>query len=668
MYTQCPDCRIAFRVTAQVLQQAGGRVQCGGCNLAFNAVDYLSESPPGTDAPIDSTVEQPTTDDSITADAGDTAADDVEIENSDVERKQSIEERNTELLKALDDLAGPEDIRIEDTGVEWRVLEKGEELDQADDFAASSDDQAALEFETVAAEGQRYDDSTPLPDEIADEEFDSSPRPMSQPPLSTTDSEEPAEELPVLEDAQVDLAFGDPDEWLDLLDEVIEQQADDANVSADSAQRDLINDTGNAALRMEAEEELSAIHSELSATLEPYAGASSSSVDEDAQAGGGDAPDDEISDLDESAVESEEAADDEEDMAHDKPLEGEDDAAGEADLVDDQAFDVDDFQHQIELIEDSLADELDDDETEQEDTSTDDAVTAEPATDDIEELDIEKELATSAEHEPDSSTADSAQQAYTVNTQIHEDMRRAMEDEEFAATMTSEDGSPLIETIIMEGDFVHGSIHIDQDESESKLPHDLDEPKSLIDTYVLSRRKDGSWQFLAASGPGVIAAIIVLVLLLAGQYLHKSREFLATYAMFNQTIGPVYRLLDSPVTPAWNIKGWRFETTNGSTDGGEQLLTIYSSIANRSEQALPYPLVHVSLTDRWEEIVGSRVLEPNEYLAGNPDPRMPVAPGEKFTAVISIASPSEEVTGFRLNVCYRLDSGRLSCAIEDFKN
>lgn len=668
MYTQCPDCRIAFRVTAQVLQQAGGRVQCGGCNLAFNAVDYLSESPPGTDAPIDSTVEQPTTDDSITADAGDTAADDVEIENSDVERKQSIEERNTELLKALDDLAGPEDIRIEDTGVEWRVLEKGEELDQADDFAASSDDQAALEFETVAAEEQRYDDSTPLPDEIADEEFVSSPRPMSQPPLSTTDSEEPAEELPVLEDAQVDLAFGDPDEWLDLLDEVIEQQADDANVSADSAQRDLINDTGNAALRMEAEEELSAIHSELSATLEPYAGASSSSVDEDAQAGGGDAPDDEISDLDESAVESEEAADDEEDMAHDKPLEGEDDAAGEADLVDDQAFDVDDFQHQIELIEDSLADELDDDETEQEDTSTDDAVTAEPATDDIEELDIEKELATSAEHEPDSSTADSAQQAYTVNTQIHEDMRRAMEDEEFAATMTSEDGSPLIETIIMEGDFVHGSIHIDQDESESKLPHDLDEPKSLIDTYVLSRRKDGSRQFLAASGPGVIAAIIVLVLLLAGQYLHKSREFLATYAMFNQTIGPVYRLLDSPVTPAWNIKGWRFETTNGSTDGGEQLLTIYSSIANRSEQALPYPLVHVSLTDRWEEIVGSRVLEPNEYLAGNPDPRRPVAPGEKFTAVISIASPSEEVTGFRLNVCYRLDSGRLSCAIEDFKN
>ena len=173
---------------------------------------------------------------------------------------------------------------------------------------------------------------------------------------------------------------------------------------------------------------------------------------------------------------------------------------------------------------------------------------------------------------------------------------------------------------------------------------------------------------MAASGPGGIAAIIVLVLLLAGQYLHKSREFLATYGMFNQTIGPVYRLLDSPVTPAWNIKGWRFETTNGSTDEGEQLLTIYSSIANRSEQALPYPLVHVSLTDRWEEIVASRVLEPNEYLAGNPDPRRPVAPGETFTAIISIASPSEEVTGFKLNVCYRLDSGRLSCAIEDFKN
>jgi len=77
--------------------------------------------------------------------------------------------------------------------------------------------------------------------------------------------------------------------------------------------------------------------------------------------------------------------------------------------------------------------------------------------------------------------------------------------------------------------------------------------------------------------------------------------------------------------------------------------------------------VHVSLTDRYEEIIGSRVLEPNEYLAGDLDPSKPVVFGENFTAVITIDEPSAEATGFKLNVCYRVSPTRVRCAIEDFK-
>ncbi len=46
MYTQCPDCGIALRVSAKVLKQAAGKVRCGGCGNAFNALDYLSEQKP----------------------------------------------------------------------------------------------------------------------------------------------------------------------------------------------------------------------------------------------------------------------------------------------------------------------------------------------------------------------------------------------------------------------------------------------------------------------------------------------------------------------------------------------------------------------------------------------------------------------------------------------
>jgi hypothetical protein len=44
-----------------------------------------------------------------------------------------------------------------------------------------------------------------------------------------------------------------------------------------------------------------------------------------------------------------------------------------------------------------------------------------------------------------------------------------------------------------------------------------------------------------------------------------------------------------------------------------------------------------------------------------------VRPGETFNAVIAIDSPPTDATGFKLNVCYRLASGQLRCAIEDFK-
>ena len=97
-------------------------------------------------------------------------------------------------------------------------------------------------------------------------------------------------------------------------------------------------------------------------------------------------------------------------------------------------------------------------------------------------------------------------------------------------------------------------------------------------------------------------------------------------------------------------------------------MTIVSRIGNNSDQPLPYPLVHVSLTNRFEDIMGSRILEPGEYLAGDLDPSKPVAPDENFTAVIKIEEPSPDATGFKLNVCYRVQPGTVRCAIEDFKN
>jgi predicted Zn finger-like uncharacterized protein len=43
MYTQCPECETTFKLAAEDLRLANGRVRCGDCDAVFNALEYLAE-------------------------------------------------------------------------------------------------------------------------------------------------------------------------------------------------------------------------------------------------------------------------------------------------------------------------------------------------------------------------------------------------------------------------------------------------------------------------------------------------------------------------------------------------------------------------------------------------------------------------------------------------
>lgn len=520
MFTQCPECQTTFRVSAKVLQQAAGRVRCGGCGNAFNGFENLSKE------------------------------DAARVES---ELRASADDQNKKLLETLDKLAGPE-VRIEDTGTEWQVLEEDEagERESGDTSSlrfvieGASDDEAPEEpVPRGAADSaeMRYDDDTVLPEDFGEEHDDAGPSSPDEPETmkrqagARESGQDPSEH----DEAQVDIALGEPDDWVELLDEVSEEELAAEQATQESASADQEDD-------------------------------SPTDISEQPGAIGESADDDTPSDIDTQFLKQAE------DMG------------------------IDTGSHEI-----IGAEELAEPETEQQGSD-----------------------------EPD----------------------KAFDED-----------SQLVETIIMEGDTVNEAM--DEESSRSaEQSGGFESRGSLADTYTLNRHRTSGGR--RTEGYTVIASIVVLGLLLTGQLLHQSRQSLATLDAFNHTIGPVYRALGRPVMPEWDIRGWKFEATNGSidesVDGDEELLTIYSRLANKSSKSLPYPLVHVSLTDRWEEIIGSRVLEPNEYLAGDLDPGKPVRPGENFTAVITIESPSADATGFKLNVCYRVAQGRVRCATEDFKN
>jgi predicted Zn finger-like uncharacterized protein len=595
VYTHCPHCQESFRITAEILQQAGGRVRCGACGRVFNALDGLSETPAGAGQ------EQP----------GRTVGDE-------------------SLRATFEELEAFEDVRLEDTGVEWRLVEEDQDAGSAgdDDAAASSallwyiheetepppndaripETSAdltgaggpALEIETPTATEERYDDNTPLPGLLDGDETEEEEEAEA---IFAAVAQTPADDLTAPrtepDEPEADLALGEPEEWTDLLEEVADV---DAPAAADEPHAARPGEH-----TAEADEEPTAEHPVLEAPAPPEAeGAGPEPV----------APPDEGFDVGDLALEEELVLEEADAPA---ALAGADGDAGEA--------------------------------------AGDDEATGE-----FESLGPAARLPAKA--------------GATLDRQIDEDLLRASGSGLVPPSSPGPQAPPHVETIVMEGEIVRSSLHgelvvpvpADDDTSEPAVPAAGPRIRSLRDTYLRLR------EVLPAAGEAdrptrrwrELAAALLLGLLLAAQIVHAHRETLATWPLFDATLGTLYASLGAPITPDWDVNAWQFLSTSGNTDANDRILTISSSITNRSERALPYPLLHVSLTDRYEEIVASGLLEPAQYLDIRSAEGM-VDAGDGISATITIAPLDENATGYTLNVCYPLQGARVRCATGAFR-
>lgn len=666
MYTQCPECEIAFRVTADVLKQAAGMVRCGGCANAFNALAFLSESAP---------------EEAATTDTGSTAPElTPEIIDTDNSLPKTISaQQSAALLKTLDELAGS-DVRIEDTGVEWRVLDEEEaaapaaqdadagEIDvievnetlddsvipidkllaSAPEIVDSSElfDASANGLAQMPVEELRFDDNTPLPDDFdLDDESSHVPEPQ---PETETSQPETTESTP-------EIALSEPDEWQDILGEFqelaqevaapieIEEIADEEPENTESS--------GNAPLDMDTQFALQAETmgidlsgiDELDEEPEPPEGGTSNQFQNELEI----------------ALEEEMRAQ----LENNGEPEEEDpefvEEISQQDLIEEQ---VEPLEASVEnpTIEEELA-LLDDGKSTDglSDTGSPEEHPVPPMTDEEHTVNmlIDQDLMALAIEDEDgfaSTIIISEKNAKKMAVEASADPANDEGDED---TNASGEGSG-IEEIIMEGEFVRSAIDSEKLATDTAAAASL---SSLAETSISDR--SGASKKMRY---GMVGGVVLLVLL-AVQAMHQSREALATIPAFNDTVGEVYRAIGQPVQPAWDISGWRFEATKGSTEGDEEELTVYSRIGNESDGPLPYPLIGISLTDRFEETIGSRILDPAEYLPTDLDPGELVEPGNTFDALITIKSATTEAAGFKLNVCYRLSDAQLRCAVDDFK-
>jgi predicted Zn finger-like uncharacterized protein len=160
--------------------------------------------------------------------------------------------------------------------------------------------------------------------------------------------------------------------------------------------------------------------------------------------------------------------------------------------------------------------------------------------------------------------------------------------------------------------------------------------------------------------PWLAAAIAAGVVLIA-QVVHQNREWLAAHAPLGGSLRALYSKMGTPVAPPANLSAYQLRQWGVTGDpDGDGTLRVRASILNTAAQLEPYPLLRVTLANRFGGSIGTRDFEPSEYL-GKPTAKL-LAPGERTDATLDILDPGKNAEGFEIDVCLRGADRRVSCA------
>jgi predicted Zn finger-like uncharacterized protein len=157
-------------------------------------------------------------------------------------------------------------------------------------------------------------------------------------------------------------------------------------------------------------------------------------------------------------------------------------------------------------------------------------------------------------------------------------------------------------------------------------------------------------------------AAAALALALLAQVIHENRAWLAAHGPLRGPLQSFYGALGVKVQPPVNLSAYQLRQWGVTGDpNAAGTLRLRASILNTSAQLQPYPLLRVTLANRFGTHVGARDFEPAEYL-GRPTARL-MTPGERADATLDIQDPGKDAEGFEIDVCLRAEQA-VSCAAD----
>ena len=159
----------------------------------------------------------------------------------------------------------------------------------------------------------------------------------------------------------------------------------------------------------------------------------------------------------------------------------------------------------------------------------------------------------------------------------------------------------------------------------------------------------------------------VLLLLLGAQFVHHARAQLVRQPAIAPYLVRIYEALGLDLDPRWEVERYALlshpeMTTEHGGDATQARLWLRASFANEARRAQPYPLLRLTLEDRWGTAVAARDFTPREYLRDETQAARLLAPGEQTHAEILVVDPGKDTVGFSLDLCLADASGVVRCA------
>jgi predicted Zn finger-like uncharacterized protein len=159
-----------------------------------------------------------------------------------------------------------------------------------------------------------------------------------------------------------------------------------------------------------------------------------------------------------------------------------------------------------------------------------------------------------------------------------------------------------------------------------------------------------------------IAGIAGLGVVLGAQAIHHNRNDLATDARFNRPLTRFYAAIGAPLLPNWNPASFDVRQLGASTGNDSGNLTVRASLKNGADQALPLPLLRITVQDRYGNRIATRDVPPAGYMPGAVPEGARLGAGQRIDAEMTFKDPGRDAVGFEIDACLMQASGRIACA------